>query len=149
MASKVEHDDGGILLHDSMVTVRLSEPPALTVDTSGLSNQTPIPIPIPIQEEFEGGEDKEENTKDDDLEDSPRITMIDPNGNEVASPTGSETDEERRGSVDSEASEEGSGVNWEELQQTEEKEPRSASSDDVGFPPFYTPFALPSWHSAS
>jgi hypothetical protein len=61
--------------------------------------------------------------------------MVDPNG-EVLSPTGSESasernPESRRGSDSSEASVEGGGVNWEELEKTEEKEPRDESSDDV------------------
>jgi hypothetical protein len=65
---------------------------------------------------------------------SPRITMSDPNG-ETTCPTGSESTsarnrESRRGSDSSEVSEE--GVNWEELEKTEEQEPRDEGSDDVG-----------------
>jgi len=117
-----------ILQHDSMVTVRLSEPPpVLTVDT-----RTNI-----IQR---GRKDTigEEDIRDGDVvreEESPRIMMMDPDG-EVLSPTGSESasdrnPESRRGSDSSEASVEGGGVNWEELEKTEEKEPRDESSDDV------------------
>ncbi|KAH8659310.1 rab-GTPase-TBC domain-containing protein [Tricladium varicosporioides] len=64
-------------------------------------------------------------------EDSPRITMMDVNGNEVESPSGSEESamsRSRRGSESSESLEE--EVNWEELEKTEELEPRSESSDD-------------------
>lgn len=119
--------------HDSMVTVRLSEPPNLTVDTSGLEGHMNIEglrdglAKDNIQEEDEdiqGGE-----------EESPRITMMDPNG-EVMSPTGSESVASeaagsRRGSDSSEESE--GGVNWEELEKTEEQEPRDQDSDDVSF----------------
>jgi len=120
--------------HDSMVTVRLSEPPSLTIDTKILA------------ESFD--EDSSEHTKvqstpdiildsveDDIQEDSPRITRMDPNGNEITSPTGSESaasqdGESRTGSDSSGPSEEG-GVNWEELEKTEEQEPRDQGSDDV------------------
>jgi hypothetical protein len=124
-----------ILLHDSMVTVRLSEPPpALTVDTS--ANIVRRDRKDTIGEE--GIQDVVRN-KETAEEESPRITMMDPNGEEL-SPTGSESasernPESRRGSDSSEASVEGGGVNWEELEKTEEKEPRSESSDDVSNPP--------------
>jgi hypothetical protein len=121
-----------ILQHDSMVTVRLSEPPpALTVDTSTSITQRVRKGTI---EEGRRTEDvvRDGQTPD---EESPRIMMMDPNG-EVLSPTGSESvsernPESRRGSDSSEASVEGGGVNWEELEKTEEKEPRDESSDDV------------------
>lgn len=122
------------LLHDSMVTVRLSEPPALTVDTS---------VPRKDHKEAIGHRKVEGDGTPDSLrgdgetpdEESPKITMMDPNG-EMLSPTGSESasernEESRRGSDSSEASMEGGGVNWEELEKTEEKEPRDESSDDV------------------
>jgi hypothetical protein len=132
--------------HDSMVTVRLSEPsalPALTVDTnvqqnaereSAISNdsikteeettsvQTPDITLDDVQEEQE------------EQEESPRITMMDPNGNEVESPMEPESAREsRRGSDSTEASE-AEEVNWEELEKTEENEPRNESSDDVSPP---------------
>ena len=121
------------MLHDSMVTVRLSEPPALTVDTTSKRRSRKIE---------EADEDRNSNThsiaetdgEDQSQEESPRITMMDPNGNEVTSPTGSESGpseagESRRGSDSSKNSTE--GVNWEELGKTEEKEPRDQDSDDV------------------
>ena len=124
------------LLHDSMVTVRLSEPPpALTVDTRtnilGRERKDTIGEEAGIQDVVRDGETPEEE--------SPRITMMDPNG-EVLSPTGSESASERnpgsrRGSDSSEASVEGGGVNWEELEKTEEKEPRDETSDDVSLLP--------------
>jgi len=117
--------------HDSMVTVRLSEPPNLTVDTQigeledgrqSIRRRQTMPEVL--------AEDDTQQEQDE----SPRITMMDPNGNEVVSPSGSESavsenGESRRGSESSEASE--SGINWEELEKTEEQEPRDESSDDV------------------
>jgi hypothetical protein len=81
------------------------------------------------QEDIMQNEDEQEQEQ----EESPRITMMDPDG-EVMSPTGSESavsddGESRRGSDSSEASE--GGVNWEELEKTEEQEPRDQGSDDV------------------
>jgi hypothetical protein len=120
-----------ILQHDSMVTVRLSEPPpALTVDTSTNITQR-------VRRGTIEGRRTEDVVRDGQTpdEESPRIMMMDPNG-EVLSPTGSESasersPESRRGSDSSEESVEGGGVNWEELEKTEEKEPRDESSDDV------------------
>ncbi|KAE8447790.1 hypothetical protein EG329_010184 [Mollisiaceae sp. DMI_Dod_QoI] len=117
--------------HDSMVTVRLSEPPpALHVNTSIQKSEirdkeSALDTPNILLEEADKRVD----------EDSPRITALDPNGNEVLSPSGSESpasqnDFSRRGSDSSEASMEGGGVNWEELEKTEEQEPRNENSDD-------------------
>ncbi len=114
-----------------MVTVRLSEPPILTVDTHVLEHAQRDTF------EYTRGQEtpevmllEEENTQ----EESPKITMMDPNGHEVTSPTGSETRssrerESRRGSDCSEGSAE--EVNWEELEKTEEQEPRDEGSEDV------------------
>ncbi len=121
------------MLHDSMVTVRLSEPspprpPSLMVNTSiGQSMVTVVETPDILLPGEEGPAPE--------VGESPRITMLDEEGNEVFdSPTGSESanGESRRGSDSSEESVE--EVNWEELQQTEEKEPRDESSDDVSPP---------------
>jgi hypothetical protein len=116
--------------HDSMVTVRLSAPPpALCLDTATALHkavqQQRMPDTVP--------EDAETNTQKE-KEQSPRITMMDPNG-DVVSPSGSESGSEtngesRRGSNDSDTSE-SEAVNWEELEKTEENEPRDQGSDDV------------------
>lgn len=133
------------MLHDSMVTVRLSEPPSLTVDTSVLTRPESSASTKPTT--HEEGAEKEDSTGQvtpdillDEAEhdipgDSPRITMMDPNGNEVESPTGSETaesqdGESRRGSGSTEGSD-NQEVNWEELEKTEEQQPRDQGSDDV------------------
>jgi hypothetical protein len=120
-----QHGEGPKLEHhDSMVTVRLSEPPTLTVDTSILNGLEREGLKVNLVQDRDTQEEQE---------DSPRITMMDPNG-EVMSPTGSESaisedGESRRGSDSSDASE--GGVNWEELEKTEEQEPRDQGSDDV------------------
>jgi len=122
--------DSKAISHDSMVTVRLSEPPTLSVDT--------------VLDPRKSVEDRRQTQEvtllknttyvpDEEEEQSPRITMVDPNG-DVMSPSGSNSvvsgnGESRRGSYSSEESAE--GVNWEELEKTEEQEPRDESSDDV------------------
>jgi hypothetical protein len=122
--------DGHPMAHDSMVTVRLSEPPTLTVDTKVLEHGNRDTVEHIKGQEVPELIQEEESTQ----EESPTITMVDPNGNEVTSPTGSESvasrdPESRRGSDTSEESAE--EVNWEELEKTEEQEPRDEGSDDV------------------
>lgn len=132
---KKEESAHHILQHDSMVTVRLSEPPpTLTVDTRA----TILGRGRKASFGQEAGEQDVVRDLETPEEGSPMITMVDPNG-EVRSPTGSESasernPESRRGSDSSEASVEGGGVNWEELEKTEEQEPRDESSDDVSVP---------------
>ncbi|CZT09935.1 related to Rab6 GTPase activating protein, GAPCenA [Rhynchosporium agropyri] len=138
ITSPVTNNHTSHVAHDSMVTVRLSEPPSLHVDTTTPSKQISDGR---INKTAEDTADTP-NILADDVEDvleqeeeSPRITTMDPNGNEVLSPSGSESagsqnGESRRGSDSSEEFVEGGGVNWEELQQTEENEPRSESSED-------------------
>ncbi|KAG9247815.1 GTPase activating protein-like protein [Calycina marina] len=114
--------------HDSMVTVRLSEPPA-----PGGSSELG---PHEFVEERSHTQEVTISTGDkyipDEEEQSPRIMMVAPNG-EVTSPSGSGSTasangESRRGS-DSSESDMGE-VNWEELKKTEDQEPRDESSDD-------------------
>ena len=122
--------EGQAMPHDSMVTVRLSEPPTLTVDTNVLEHANRNTL------EHTKGQERPEIMQEEDSsqEESPRITMMDPNGNEVTSPSDSASvpsrdRESRRGSDSSEVSAE--EVNWEELEKTEEQEPRDEGSDDV------------------
>jgi hypothetical protein len=137
--------EGQNMHHDSMVTVRLSEPPVLTLDTKRHSIKVEGAKDNAEHELADADiEDKRRTITDTRsmksaeesslLEDSPRITMLDPNGNEVCTPTGSETaesepDNSRRDSDSSDTSLE--EVNWEELEKTEEQQPRNQDSDDV------------------
>jgi hypothetical protein len=111
---EIEADRKSMMAHDSMVTVRLSEP-QLTIDTKTAEVVTEV-----AEEEAVSAELKETG-------ESPRITMQDPSGNEPASAISHDM-ESRRGSDSSEGSDR---VNWEELEKTEEQEPRDQGSDDV------------------
>ncbi|KAF5874432.1 putative gtpase activating protein [Botrytis fragariae] len=138
------HQEGQAMQHDSMVTVRLSEPPILTLDTKRHSDKIITNEESETSEEINTPTDKRQTmrsimdvtgkeTETGSLEDSPRITMVDPNGNEVPTPTGSESAESeqnnsRRASDSSDTSVE--EVNWEELEKTEEQQPRNQDSDD-------------------
>lgn len=133
------------MTHDSMVTVRLSEPPALTVDTNVHEHSHAQAAEDARSPDGPAISEEKEMTSVEETMESPRITMVDPNGNEVISPAGSETAsrdaESRRGSDSTEASVE--EVNWEELEKTEEQEPRDEGSDDVScMNPLYTDFML-------
>ncbi|KAB8301347.1 hypothetical protein EYC80_003228 [Monilinia laxa] len=137
--------EGQAMQHDSMVTVRLSEPPILTLDTKRYSDKINTNEELEMSEEANTPTDKrqtimsimdvtgKETGETGTQEGSPRITMVDPNGNEVPTPTGSESAESehngsRRGSDSSDTSAE--EVNWEELEKTEEQQPRNQDSDD-------------------
>lgn len=139
--------EGQAMQHDSMVTVRLSEPPILTLDTKRHSGRINTHGELKTSEEIKTPTDKRQTItsimdatgkeiETDSVEGSPRITMVDPNGNEVPTPTGSESAESehngsRRGSDSSDTSVE--EVNWEELEKTEEQQPRTQDSDDVSY----------------
>lgn len=110
-------DSKSEMTHDSMVTVRLSESP-LAIDTKA---------EVAVLGEGTGLGISTDGAELNDTNESPRITMHDPSGNEAESP-GSQDEESRRGSESSEGSDR---VNWEELEKTEEQEPRDQGSDDV------------------
>jgi len=118
--------------HDSMVTVRLSEPPVLHIDTTN----TPAPS-IPntrarstsssISEPGDGDETPSAETA---REDSPRITMIDSNGDVITDPP-SPAMSSRTSSTSSQESVDGEQVDWEELEKSEGQEPKDQWTDDV------------------
>lgn len=112
------------MAHDSMVTVRLSEP-QLSINTKAQEQ---------VLEEGDAQEVSSKSEKTDETNESPRITTQDPNGNEAVSPV-SEDGDFRRGSDASDNSDD--QVNWEELEKTEEQEPRDQGSDDVWSLPSY------------
>ncbi|KAI9645607.1 hypothetical protein NHQ30_006349 [Ciborinia camelliae] len=142
----VQSEGQATMQHDSMVTVRLSEPPILTLDTKRYSECFNTNEELETSEEMNTPTDKrqtimsimdvtgkETGAETSTREGSPKITMVDPNGNEVPTPTGSESAESehngsRRGSDSSDTSVE--EVNWEELEKTEEQQPRNQDSDD-------------------
>lgn len=136
--------------HDSMVTVRLSEPPTITpIPTS--TSKTTLHVDTNLQDKHQSKDDEnkeadtpgillEEAEAEEEIEDSPRITLVDTDErSEVLSPSGSESPASRldafsdkRESDSSDGSMEGGpGVNWEELERSEEQEPRNENSDDV------------------
>ena len=112
-----DEDRKSEMTHDSMVTVRLSEP-QLTVDTKSAEV---------VPEEAGGDELSAEAAELEETDESLTITTQEGSRNEPESAVSRDA-ESRRGSDSSEGAD---GVNWEELEKTEEQEPRDQGSDDV------------------
>lgn len=125
------------LLHDSMVTVRLSEPPSLMVVTQSMATRE--------QQEDDSARDILLGTPDSNIESNEDLETHLPSGHSMSIATGDEntsslpdlSDElltidadERRESESTEDSGDGE-VNWAELEKTEEQEPRDQDSEDV------------------
>jgi len=126
------------LPHDSMVTVRLSEPPSLTVVTQSIA--------MSEQQQDGSGENIPLHTPDLNIESKedldtalPSVHSIYIDGESQSVDSVQETSDEqlqvdadeRQGSDSTEDSGDGE-VNWAELEKTEEKEPRDQDSEDVG-----------------
>lgn len=114
---EIDKDKNNEMTHDSMVTVRLSEP-QLMIDTKAGVEVLGAGAGLGIS--ADGAELNDTN-------ESPMITMRDPSGKETESAKSQDV-ESRRGSDSSDGSDR---VNWEELERTEEQEPRDQGSDDV------------------
>lgn len=148
-AHDVRQDEPSILPHDSMVTVRLSEPPAVAVEALPLgthSQQAAVEQEIirehKAEEETIVVEEKSERMSDvapglhvrtsnlsaaslmsPEARDSGSYSM------QLSEEPNEESSEDRRGSETSETTDE--QVNWEELEKTEELQPRDQDSEDV------------------
>lgn len=124
------------LPHDSMVTVRLSEPPALTAITEIPLNQEPYDATPILETPIELPEAIEDDNADDTfttiirqsrvtLNDGENLESVPELAEEPLSPT-----TPRRGSNSTEESGEGE-VDWAQLEKTEEQEPRNEESEFV------------------
>lgn len=125
------------LPHDSMVTVRLSEPPSLTVITQSLVMDVAHQDGSTEDTLVDSPELKADCKEDLEPTLSSRHFMSIAAGDETADSMRDTTDEqlpidtdERRGSDSTEESSDGE-VNWAELEKTEEQEPRDQDSEDV------------------
>jgi hypothetical protein len=124
------------LPHDSMVTVRLSGPPSLTLITQSLAAdglQDPMSA---LETPMDISESKLEDSLDDELPSPSRHSIPSMAEEERSNILTEVVDEqlpqnnERRGSQSTESSGDGE-VNWAELEKTEEQEPRDQDSEDV------------------
>ncbi|RQM07825.1 hypothetical protein DH86_00000711, partial [Scytalidium sp. 3C] len=109
-----------VMQHDSLVTVRLSEPPALTVDTKLNNQEQGMHRNGSISEEVEDNHQPDTQKRDSDGEGLGTAAGSEP-------PRAGDT-EPRRASEDSEGAED--EVNWEQLEKNEEEEPKTQDSDD-------------------
>jgi len=124
-----EEDVKGVETHDSMVTVRLSEPPVLTVNTNVGPNSMAPAKPQPghgykPSDAMAEAVQEEETSHDRDGDGDGDVTFArqhegrtdgDQSPDDVATPV-SESDDE---------------VDWEELQKTEDQESKDQQSDNV------------------
>jgi hypothetical protein len=124
------YDGGKHIAHDSMVTVRLSEPPqALHIDTN-LSSISTTHARTDSRAVSEPGEGDETPSAEVIADESPRITMRNSRGETTSLSGEDKNPASRRGSGGSEDSQE-EQVNWEELEKTEGQEPKDQWTDDV------------------
>lgn len=119
--------------HDSMVTVRLSEPPS-TLQINTTLPQQARSSDLQTQRSStaaSGPSEGDETPSAECTEESPRITMIDTDGNEVESPADHISQSPRPASEGSVESVEEEQVDWEELEKSEGQEPKDQWTDDV------------------
>lgn len=127
--------------HDSLVTVRLSEPPSLHINT------TIPPNPLPSRKTVYGIDYtpndamaeslKEEEKSDADKEDKEPETPVTTTGLNLQEELGqldtdSQEDEEDTDKIEGRSSSDSDKVDWEGLQKTEDMESKDQDSDNVG-----------------
>ncbi|KHN98179.1 Rab-GAP/TBC domain protein [Metarhizium album ARSEF 1941] len=122
------------MAHDSMVTVRLSEPPSLSLDTGVTPGAGPLTPTSPIAEETSTEADSLKKARDTETRDSlRRISRV---SAPVISPTDTGRtlqDELGLGSVDgneTDSSEDNEEVNWAQLQKTEDEQTKDEETDN-------------------
>lgn len=142
------------VLHDSMVTVRLSEPEPESVASaaSGTASSAEIGEKLEVDEsrdKDEGEDESEDDDEDDEIKATPTEQIaggVIPEEEEESDDTDADTvyeteiarmeapgvkdKEVRRGSDKSDSE----SVNWEVLERTEEQEPRDQDTEDVSCP---------------
>lgn len=125
------------LPHDSMVTVRLSEPPSLTVDTQSMA-RSEQQLDASAEDILLDTPDSNIDSKEDietTLTSGPSMSLAAEGDNmdslrEMSDERLPIDADEWRGSDSTEDSGDGE-VNWAELEKTEEQEPRDQDSEDV------------------
>lgn len=131
------------MAHDSMVTVRLSEPPSLTLDTSSGSDSEPASSPIvsPKTIDHDTTKDSEDGTPlevpEIENERNPRESMVMVRDSRIALPrvdTSRSLQDELGQCEDdnSDTSEDQDEVNWEELEKSEDQQTKDEETDNVG-----------------
>lgn len=141
------------MAHDSMVTVRLSEPPSLTLDTSSASDSEPESSPVVGPKTVE--HDEHETTKISESsatletsqienEQNPRESVVIVRDSRSALPRvdTSRSLQDELGQcedVTSDTSDDVEEVNWEELEKTEDQQTKDEETDNVGASPLVSP----------
>ncbi|OAA61403.1 RabGAP/TBC [Cordyceps fumosorosea ARSEF 2679] len=129
------------MTHDSMVTVRLSEPPSLTLDTSSASDSSPASSPVvspkSSEPEMRKGSNKHISTETSDVDngDNPRESVVVVRHSTAALPRAdaARSLQDELGQCDentSDTSEDREEVNWEELEKTEDQQTKDDETDN-------------------
>lgn len=118
------------IAHDSMVTVRLSEPPALTLDTSVADDESKPTSPEPVPSRDSASNAGTDHAAESDTEKRASTVSV------VASDANrSLQDELAEGAGDADSgnsSDDQDEVNWEKLQKTEDEQTKDEETDNVG-----------------
>lgn len=111
--------------HDSMVTVRLSEPPALTLDTSVNSEEAPKNHTVEVEVE---DTDRGRNSS----REFPVRSSLPAVGNTQTNRSiRDELDDDVSSGRDNGVTEDQDDVNWERLERTEDEQPKDEETDNV------------------
>ena len=129
-ADKVESE---VMAHDSMVTVRLSEDSAVASNTSAVGAAVARRAStLSIVQNVDSSDDEQQETEPNDKQATPSSPASDGESRnlqdelaELAEDTDEAEDTDQGEETDQDE------VNWEELQKTEDEEPKSQETDDV------------------
>lgn len=141
------------MAHDSMVTVRLSEPPALTLDTSSASDSEPESSPVVAPKTVE--HDEHETTKiaessatletpqiENEQNSRESVVIVRDSRSALPRVDTSRSLQDELGQcedVTSDTSDDVEEVNWEELEKTEDQQTKDEETDNVGASPLVSP----------
>lgn len=126
------------MAHDSMVTVRLSEPPSLTLDTTAAISKTGLTTPtsLVVEENIEGTEDDSIQTdKPSETHDSittkSRDSTLTVSSTDASRSLQDELGQYSADGNETDSSEDNEEVNWEQLEKTEDEQMKDEETDNV------------------
>lgn len=126
------------MAHDSMVTVRLSEPPSLTLDTTAAISKTGLTTPAsPVVEEIaEGAEDDSIQTEKpcethDSVIPKSRDSALTVSSTDASRSLQDELGQFSADGNETDSSEDNEEVNWEQLEKTEDEQMKDEETDNV------------------
>ena len=118
------------LAHDSMVTVRLSEPTDLELAVTDSTNSIDAPIAETIEEESDNGMSERQSMPDDDSASAPPTSSNTLSSSEANGSLEYELGECNKHDNDISSSDD-EEVNWEQLEKTEDEQTKDEDTDNV------------------